>query len=101
MPNDKALIASDEFWMEEALRAAQRALEAGEVPVGAIVVYRERLSAEAGTATSPTPTPPPTLKSSPFAKPLLTWVTIAWETANCLLQLSRVQCARARWCTRE
>jgi tRNA(adenine34) deaminase len=30
--------ASDEFWMEEALRAAQRALEAGEVPVGAIVV---------------------------------------------------------------
>ena len=32
-------IASDEFWMEEALRAAQRALEAGEVPVGAVVVH--------------------------------------------------------------
>ncbi len=31
--------ASDELWMEEALRAAQRALEAGEVPVGAVVVY--------------------------------------------------------------
>jgi tRNA(adenine34) deaminase len=30
--------ASDELWMEEALRAAQRALEAGEVPVGAVVV---------------------------------------------------------------
>lgn len=29
---------SDELWMEEALRAARRALEAGEVPVGAIVV---------------------------------------------------------------
>jgi tRNA(adenine34) deaminase len=29
---------SDEFWMEEALRAAQRALDAGEVPVGAVVV---------------------------------------------------------------
>jgi len=28
----------DELWMEEALRAAQRALEADEVPVGAIVV---------------------------------------------------------------
>jgi tRNA(adenine34) deaminase len=28
----------DEFWMEEALRAAQRALDAGEVPVGAVVV---------------------------------------------------------------
>ena len=30
--------ASDELLMEEALRSAQRALEAGEVPVGAIVV---------------------------------------------------------------
>jgi tRNA(adenine34) deaminase len=29
---------ADELWMEEALRAAQRALEAGEVPVGAVVV---------------------------------------------------------------
>jgi tRNA(adenine34) deaminase len=30
--------ADDELWMEEALRCAQRALEAGEVPVGAVVV---------------------------------------------------------------
>lgn len=29
---------SDELWMEEALRMAQRALEAGEVPIGAVVV---------------------------------------------------------------
>src|SRR5436190_14882758 len=29
---------SDELWMEEAVRVAQRALDAGEVPVGAIVV---------------------------------------------------------------
>ena len=30
--------APDELWMEEALRAAQRALETGEIPVGAVVV---------------------------------------------------------------
>jgi len=30
--------STDELWMEEALRAAQRALEAGEVPIGAVVV---------------------------------------------------------------
>jgi tRNA(adenine34) deaminase len=35
--------ASDEFWMEEALRAAQRALEAGEVPVGAVVVHAGKI----------------------------------------------------------
>jgi len=29
---------TDELWMEEALRCAQRALEMGEVPVGAVVV---------------------------------------------------------------
>ena len=32
------LQVNDELWMEEALRAAQRALEMGEVPVGALVV---------------------------------------------------------------
>src|SRR5204863_8799074 len=35
---DHTASASDELWMEEALRVAQRALDAGEVPVGAIVV---------------------------------------------------------------
>ena len=36
--NDQSIPTSDELWMEEALRVAQRALDAGEVPVGAIVV---------------------------------------------------------------
>lgn len=33
----------DELWMEEALRGAQRALEAGEVPVGAVIVCDGRV----------------------------------------------------------
>jgi tRNA(adenine34) deaminase len=37
--DQRSTTVSDEFWMEEALRAAQRALEAGEVPVGAVVVH--------------------------------------------------------------
>jgi tRNA(adenine34) deaminase len=37
--NDKpSTMVHDELWMEEALRCAQRALEAGEVPVGAVVI---------------------------------------------------------------
>jgi len=36
-------ITTDELWMEEALRSAQRALEAGEVPVGAVVVCESRI----------------------------------------------------------
>ena len=43
MTFDERPTASDEFWMEEALRAAQRALEAGEVPVGAVVVCAGRI----------------------------------------------------------
>jgi tRNA(adenine34) deaminase len=34
---------NDELWMEEALRAAQRALEIGEVPVGAVVVCGNKI----------------------------------------------------------
>src|ERR1700687_1246429 len=36
-------LSADELWMEEALRCAQRALEAGEVPVGAVVVCQGRV----------------------------------------------------------
>jgi tRNA(adenine34) deaminase len=34
---------TDELWMEEALRAAQRAFEAGEVPIGAVVVSENKI----------------------------------------------------------
>jgi tRNA(adenine34) deaminase len=36
---------TDELYMEEALRSAQRALEAGEVPIGAIVVCEDQIIA--------------------------------------------------------
>jgi tRNA(adenine34) deaminase len=36
-------IHSDEHWMEEALRCAQRALEADEVPVGAVIVLNDQI----------------------------------------------------------
>ncbi len=36
-------VLSDELWMEEALRCAARALEAGEVPVGAVLVREGRV----------------------------------------------------------
>jgi len=34
---------SDEMWMQEALCCAQRALEMGEVPVGAVVVFEDEV----------------------------------------------------------
>jgi tRNA(adenine34) deaminase len=37
------LTEHDELWMEEAIRCAQRALEAGEVPIGAIVVCNQNI----------------------------------------------------------
>jgi tRNA(adenine34) deaminase len=37
-PQSTSDLSADELWMEEALRCAQRALELGEVPVGAVVV---------------------------------------------------------------
>jgi tRNA(adenine34) deaminase len=38
-----AFMPSDELWMQEALREAQRALALGEVPVGAVVVREGRI----------------------------------------------------------
>jgi tRNA(adenine34) deaminase len=42
------LSQNDELFMEEALRAAQRALEAGEVPVGAVVVCGGKIVGRGG-----------------------------------------------------
>lgn len=36
-------LLKDELWMQEALRAAQRALEAGEIPVGAVVIHEGKI----------------------------------------------------------
>jgi tRNA(adenine34) deaminase len=41
--DSRQLTTTDELWMREALRAAQRALQAGEVPVGAVVVCDGRI----------------------------------------------------------
>jgi tRNA(adenine34) deaminase len=40
---DASSLESDELWMHEALRTAQRALDIGEVPVGAVVVHHGRI----------------------------------------------------------
>jgi tRNA(adenine34) deaminase len=42
-PGPRTETSSDELWMLEALRCAQRALDAGEVPVGAVVVFEGRV----------------------------------------------------------
>lgn len=39
---------ADELWMEEALREARQAESLGEVPVGAVIVFEDRLIARAG-----------------------------------------------------
>ncbi len=43
MTNGASGDRSDELWMEEALRCAQRALEMEEVPVGAVVVWEGQI----------------------------------------------------------
>jgi tRNA(adenine34) deaminase len=42
---DSDISTPDELWMEEALREAGRALQAGEVPVGAVVICDNRIVA--------------------------------------------------------
>lgn len=44
-------MADDNFYMKQALMEAQRAAEAGEVPVGAVVVCRDRIIARAHNLT--------------------------------------------------
>ena len=67
---------NDELWMEEALRSAQRALEAGEVPVEQSWYATEKSLAGDGIATLPTPILRRTQRLWRCARPELPWVTI-------------------------
>ena len=61
---------NDELFMEEALRAAQRALEAGEVPVGAVVVCDGKIIGRGWNRNITDQTQPPMPRSSRCAKPV-------------------------------
>ena len=89
---------SDELFMEEALRAAQRALEAGEVPVGAVVVCEGKIIGRGGNRnlTDSDPTAHAEIVAL-RAGGCHASATIVWKAANCLLQLSRARCAPALW----
>ena len=41
--DNQSTLMPDEIWMEEALRLAQRARDAGEVPVGAVVIHAGKI----------------------------------------------------------
>jgi len=59
-PRPLPRIPPDEIWMEEALRRAQRALEGGEVPVGAVVVCDGRIVGSGWNRNITDSIPPPT-----------------------------------------
>ena len=44
-------MADEQFYMQQALQEARKAAEAGEVPVGAVVVCRDRIIARAHNLT--------------------------------------------------
>ncbi len=45
------IVFSDEYFMNEALKEARKAFDAGEVPVGAVIVCKERIVARAHNLT--------------------------------------------------
>ena len=88
--------SSDELWMEEALRCAQRALEADEVPVGAVVVCEGQVVGRGWNRNLTDNDPTAHAEVVALREAGQNSVTIGWATANCLLQLNRAPCARAR-----
>jgi len=57
------VLDQDEHWMWHAMRLAERARQAGEVPVGALLIHGDTLLAEGWNSPSGLTTPAPTRKS--------------------------------------
>lgn len=99
----------DTRFMARALELAQASAEAGEAPIGAVVVdpATDAIVAEATTGRSPDTTRRATRKFSPFVRRRRHWRTIAspgsnssspWNPVPCAPERS-VTLASAGWCT--
>lgn len=82
---------SPEYFMRQALRQAQEAEEKGEVPVGAIVVWKQKIIARAGNQVE-------TLKDGTAHAEMiaLTQASAAvgdWRLTECCLYVSKEPCA--------
>jgi len=91
---------SDELWMEEALRAAHRALEAGEVPVGAVVVCEGKVVSTGWNRNLTDHDPIAHAEAVALRAAGVALVTIVWAAVSCLLQLNLVRCVLERLSTR-
>ena len=96
-PNQRPTSVSDEFWMEEALRAARRALETGEVPVGAVVVHAGEIIGRAWNRNIIDSDPTAHAEIIALRQAGRSWATTAWEIANCLPRSSPAPCAQVLW----
>ena len=83
--------------MEEALGSAQRALEAGEVPVGAVVICDGRIVGRGWNRNLTDNDPTAHAEIIALREAGETSAITDWATASCLLQLNRVRCALALW----
>ena len=83
--------SSDAFFMGEALRQAVQALDAGEVPVGAVIAFGERIIARAHNQTE--------LLKDPTAHAEMIAITQAtsevgdWRLGGCTLFVTKEPCA--------
>ena len=90
------MISTDELFMEEALRAAQRALEAGEVPVGAVVVCGGKIVGRGSNRNIADSDPSAHAEIVALREAGAALGNHRLEDCNCLLQLSHAPCVPAR-----
>lgn len=81
----------DDFWMQEALREAAAAREAGEVPVGCVVVRDGQLIARAGNRT--VRDQDPTAHAESLAIRQAAAALGAWRLDGCTLYVTLEPCA--------
>ena len=82
---------ADEKWMQEALRAARAALEAGEVPVGCVVVHEDRIVGRAHNQRETLRDP--TAHAEMIALTQAAGALETWRLGGCTLYVTLEPCA--------
>lgn len=71
-------------YMKEAIRQAKKAAALGDVPIGCVIVYQDKIIGRGYNRRMADKTVLALRRSSPCGKPAKRWATGAWRTARCM-----------------
>ena len=87
------MVNTDEKYMKEAIKQAKKAYAIGEVPIGCVIVYEDKIIGRGYNRRTIEKIHWHMRSFRQFEKPAKKWTIGDWKVVRCMLHWNRVRCA--------